>query len=1032
MKLPRHVLSASRLSVFFLPALLFSSPSLHAQEELIAFEHYNYKNGLTAAVTQIVQDHDGFLWLASTDGLFRFDGKNFTVHRNIPGDTSSIPNNIINDLFTDHSGRVWIATNGGLCRYDYTDDMFHPVQYNDTLEKIDRHRVYAVAEIQDGMIWIATRTILHLLKDNREIKTVPLPAGENMVIRSIHADKKNRLWIGSNRGLLVYLPETGKFIISDVHSSFSREKKLTVTVHPIVDWHGDTMLLGSWYGGLQQLYLSGDSIVLREFTDTVETDARKHIVKGVSRTASGTWWIGTYGNGLAWFDEKSKSFTHHFHHDPSNEKSPGDDYINDIFTDKTGIVWIGTAAGLDKFDPLTQQFRTVKVSVPEGLVAIYRVPGSIAEDKRDKNMLWVTVSGSGLYHFNRLTHEMKCYQHNEKDLSSLPDNSIYTTYTDRKGRMWVGTAAGVFQFDPETGKFSKPHIPSGELPKSVHHVLQDDKDRFWFASFSQGICCYDENLQQVTYWQYEENKKNCLPDNRVFSITMDHTGKIWTGTQNRGLCRLDPETGTFIYFMHDKKNPATIPDNGIYDLLALKNGHLWIATENGLADMNLADFSIRTYTTADGLCNNDVFSVTMDHRHHLWLGTNNGFSDLDTAKKFFKNYFISDGLPENHVAGGICCTSDGSLYFGTAEMITWCRPEEMKINKTKPPVVITDFRVFDRKVNVLREGKQLLPIHLTYRQNMITFDFAALNFTNTLLNQYAYMLEGFDREWIRCGTRQSATYTNLDGGSYTFRVKAANNDGIWNEEGASVMLTVAPPFWNTWWFYLLITMSVAGILYAVYHIRVRQLLRLQQIRLRISRDLHDDIGSTLSSINMISSMANKKAGDVKRSAELFDTISAASRQAMDLMNDIVWSINPKNDRMEMILIRMRQYASEILEAAQIAFTIEMNESAGRITLPVDKRKDFYLVFKEAINNLAKYSGASRADIRLHYNDQDLTMTISDDGIGFDPVSPHGNRSGSGNGLKNMKARAMQMDGSLEIISSPGAGSTIKLKIHASP
>jgi signal transduction histidine kinase len=310
---------------------------------------------------------------------------------------------------------------------------------------------------------------------------------------------------------------------------------------------------------------------------------------------------------------------------------------------------------------------------------------------------------------------------------------------------------------------------------------------------------------------------------------------------------------------------------------------------------------------------------------------------------------------------------------------------------------------------------------------MITFNFTALNFSNAFLNQYAYKLDGFDEDWIYCGNTQSATYTNLDGGTYTFHVKGANNDGTWNEEGTRAIIHVYPPFWRTWWFYTLCVFAIAGILYSLYRIRINQLIRLQNIRSRIARDLHDDIGSTLSSINMISSMADRRKEAGKKSAELFSTISSASSQALELMNDIVWSINPKNDRLEMILIRMRQYASEILEAADIPFTIEMDEHSRHILLPLEIRKDFYLIFKEAINNIAKYSHASHVNIRLHFHNHIVTLVIKDDGRGFDPTGTF-----YGNGLKNMQARASQLGGEVAVTSSPGSGTTIQLKIPLTP
>jgi ligand-binding sensor domain-containing protein/two-component sensor histidine kinase len=1027
----RHISSAFQISQYIktlisMAATILAINIIVGQHENISFEHFTNDNGLSAPVTNIIQDQYGFLWLGTTDGLNRFDGRNFTVYRNIPGDTSSIVNNIINNVSVDSTGRVWVATNGGLCYYNFSDDAFHSIVFNDTLEKIDRHRVHAVTNAGDNGIWFATKTLLHKWHENEPVITISLPNIEGLTIKYILADN-HLIWIGVNNGLLVYNELTKKFIQKIVTSPFSIEKNLSVTVHPIIPFAKDTFLIGTWYGGLQKVFLAGDEINGTTYIDESEMDPRKYIVPGISIGQWGQWWIGTYGTGLSLFDSKTGKFIDHFHHNPSDAKSLSDDYVNDVFTDASGIVWIGTAAGLDKFDALTQQFRSVSIPTTSDEFSVYRLPRTIIEDSNNPNRLWITVSGAGLFNFNTLTREFKLYHHDEKDPNSLPNNTIYTFYQDNAGRNWVGMKSGLCFFDEEHEKFTIPILPGNSMPQGVHKILQDKHLGFWFATNTNGVYHYDENVKKVEVFTYDESNPNSLPDNHVFCMIEDHAGNIWIGTQNRGMCYLNPSTGKFTFFEHDKKNPSSIPDNGIYDLYEDENQHLWIATENGLADMDLKDFKIKNYSTNDGLCNNDIFSITADTQHKLWFATNNGVSKFDPATHFFKNYFIQDGLPANSMSGAVSCTTAGALYFGSSGMISFCQPENMKMNKRIPPVVITNFKIFDQPAPVMRNEEMLQPVHLSYKENMITFDFAALNFTNSILNQYAYKLDGFNNDWIYCGNKQSATFTNLDGGTYTFRVKAANNDGVWNEAGTQVLLIVDPPYWKTWWFYLLCVTTVAGILYLLYRFRINQLIKLQQIRLRISRDLHDDIGSTLSSINMISSMANTINAPEKKSSELFQTISYASRQAMELMNDIVWSINPKNDRMDMIIIRMRQYASEMLEAAQIPFTLEIDEACRHIVLPADKRKDFYLIFKEAINNLAKYSQADKAVIRLSYASRILTLIISDNGLGFDTTKIF-----HGNGLKNMKARADMLKGMFSIHSKAGEGTTVSLQIPASP
>lgn len=1023
-----------RIASFVFIILFFWSSIAFSQNAAASFEHFTHEDGLSGPVTHIKQDKFGFLWLGTTDGLNRFDGRNFTVYRNTRGDSTSLPNNIINDLCVDNNGRIWVATNGGLCYYSYSDGIFHEIIYNDTLERIDRHRVHAITRGKDNSMWFATKTMVHLWNKEEKVKSIPLPNAENLTIKYLYADEKENLWIGINNGMYVYDLKKKKFVYSKTESVFSKERNLSVTVHPIVPFLGDTMVMGTWYAGIVKVVYDGEAIKSFNIEDITESDPRKYIVQALTEETDSRWWIGTYGTGISLYDPATSTFSNHFKNNPSNNKTLGSDYIEDLFTDASGIIWIGTSAGLDKYDILTQQFQSVSLAEYPGSFSVYRVPSTILEDKNDPTgrSLWITVSGFGLFHFNRTTRLFKLYSHDESDPNSLPDNTVRALYYDDRKRLWIGSRTGVCIYEPVSEKFVVPVFPNNVMPVGVNRIFQDRQKRFWFSSSTNGVFRFDETANRMANWRYIYKNPKALPDDNVFCIMEDSQGMIWIGTQNNGLCRLDPKTDEFLFFMNDKNNSASLPDNGVYDLYEDQSQNLWIATENGLGRMNLNDFSINTFTTADGLSNNDVFSITCDKQNVLWLGTNNGLSKFDPQKGTFKNYFANDGLPLNRISGAVYCATDGTLFLGTPNTISFCSPGNMKMNKKIPPVLITGIKVFDRNISFTRSGEKIDPIKLSYRQNMLTLDFAALNFTNAFLNQYAYMLEGFDATWIYCGNKQSATYTNLNGGDYTFRVKAANNDGTWNEAGSTVIIKVTPPYWKTWWFYALCTLVVSSILYAFYRIRIHQVVRLQNIRTRISRDLHDDIGSTLSSINMISSMAERSDVRGKKSTELFKTISTASNQAMELMNDIVWSVNPKNDRMEMILIRMRQYASEILEAAQISFTIETDDESRNVSLPIEKRKDFYLIFKEAINNLAKYSNAKQASIRISLSNNVLCLEVNDDGIGF--VTPYDGEidKSYGNGLRNMKARAEQLKGKISIESKQQEGTRINLKVPLSP
>lgn len=1020
----------NKRSGFIILAMIIVSIVVHprtdAQSPRISFQHFNHENGLPGPVTQIAQDKYGFLWLGTTDGLFRFDGVHFRAFRNTSSDSTTLPNNIINEIKTDGHGRIWVATNRGLAYYDYRDDIFHKIHFDVTQEKIDQHRVHAIAIAEDRSVWFATRSIIHHWKPDSTIQSVPLPAMDNLTIKYLHFSDNHKLWIGTNFGIMLYDIGRKKFLHHTLSTPFTQANNFNVTVHPIITHSADTVFAGTWYGGLQKVYFDGTRIQAIPFTDPMPSDSRKYIVRGMAERDPQIWWIGTYGTGLSWFHSNTNQFEAHFRHDPSNAESLSDDYINDIFKDDAGIIWIATNAGLDKFDPLTQQFHSIPIPVNADQFSIYRLAGQIIDDPDDKQSLWMCVSGVGLFHFNSHTHQFRHYRKQPGDPTALPDENIYCLYYDTRGKVWVGTRSGVYHFNPKSGRFSNTPITDHPEVKGIHTFVEDSRGNIWMASYANGIHKYNPQDNSVKSYTYMADGNPAIPDNRVFCMLLDAKQNIWLGTQNRGLCRLDPSNDQFTYFMHVASDPTSIPDNGVYDLFEDEDHHLWISTENGLAKMDLNNFQITQFTTADGLCNNNIFSITPDENKLLWLATNNGLSHFNPTTGSFRNYYMNDGLPVNRIDGDVYMSHDKTMYFGSSGMLSYCHPDEMKRNHRIPEVMITDYSILGKKVPVMREGAQLEPIHLSPKENMITFQFAALNFTNAFLNKYAYRLEGFDANWIDAGHQTFATYTNLNGGQYTFRVKAANNDGLWNETGTSVLLIVHPPFWKTWWFYTLVVILLASVLYLFYRIRINQLMRLQSIRSRIARDLHDDIGSTLSSINIISSMA-KNESSPKKSNELFNTISTASSQAMELMSDIVWSINPNNDRMEMIITRMRQYASEILEAAHIDFEMHVDEKLHDLQLPLEMRKDFYLIFKEAINNLAKHSQASKAVVEIHLRHHQINLIICDNGKGF-----QSNRTKGGNGLKNMQARTHQLKGQFEIQSGINAGTKIEVTIPSSP
>jgi ligand-binding sensor domain-containing protein/signal transduction histidine kinase len=999
----------------------------------IHFEHYTPLEGLSSAqVRSILQDSLGFIWIGTPDGLNRFDGMQFNIYRHKPDDSNSLTNNIVNALALDVQGRVWVATNKGLCYFDYADGLFHPVDIGrNNSEQFDRNRVYAVAAGFGNRVWYSTITELHELGPDGTVSTFPLPVDVQGNISYLMQDDRQRIWIGTNSGVvLVFDTHLHSFANVLLKSSPERGKSNSApSVCHIYQESRDSFLVCTWSRGLQQISGSDGHFSVSLCPDTREPGDHKGIAKATCpSTFAHRLWVATYGSGLSLYDPCSRRFTLHLHHTGRDEMSLSSEFVNTVFTDNAGILWVGTDEGLDKYDTLVNRFSIVRI---DGLKGRKPMPPHVVDllaDSRDDahSRLWLAVSGIGLVDYRLGVGVRHIYPHPVPD--DPGDNVINCLYQDSAGLLWLGGKQGLTSFDSRSGKFSRLSEGSSvSLPHAISTIMGDSKKRLWVGTFNNGLYCYVASTGKWVIYRHDHNQAGSLPDDHIFALAEDFKGRIWVGTQNQGLCMLDNAAGRWHHFRMEDNNVHSLPDNNVYALQEDKaTERMWIATENGLAVMNLRDFSLHTFSSADGLCNNDVFAIAMSPDRHLWLATNNGISHFDQDSGTFRNYYMRDGLPKNSFDEAFRCLPNGNMLLGFPGGLVVFNGADMRTNKRVPEVVITSCKILDKNYPLSIHGRRPEPLSLSYRQDMITFEFAALNFTHSKNNNYAYWLEGFDKGWIYCGGRTSATYTNLDGGRYVFHVKAANNDGIWNETGTVLPLSVKPPFRKTWEFYFLMLALILSAFYLLYRYRVAQVLQIQQVRADIARDLHDDIGSTLSSIFMMSRMGlknDRKAVQQERPIELLSTISRASQQAMELMSDIVWSVNPANDGMEQILIRMREYAGEILEASDIHLLFEAGPKVGHLYLSLKRRKELLLIFKEAVNNLAKHSGARDARIRISCHANVLELVVEDNGIGLET----GKKAG-GNGLRNMAERAARLRAGLSVACGSGGGTIVRLTL----
>ncbi|PTS98662.1 hypothetical protein DBR11_14280, partial [Pedobacter sp. HMWF019] len=590
---------------------------------------------------------------------------------------------------------------------------------------------------------------------------------------------------------------------------------------------------------------------------------------------------------------------------------------------------------------------------------------------------------------NLLKYNLKSRSYTKVPLPYKNINEIpFPIYCDDKNDIWMGYKGFLVKFDPASGKFSKFDFPS---PQSLYdydflqQIYQDGKV-LWLGT-TNGLYSFDRFKGQMqSSYAHDHKNKVSLSNNYILSLSNDfnHPGNyLWVGTKGGGLNRLDKKTGQFSRF-----------------------------------------------DTKSGLPNNVIYGILTDTGGKLWLSTNKGISRFDPVKNSFQNFNVDDGLQSNEFNRyAFAKTADGLLFFGGMNGITYFDPQDIK-PLGPSAVVFTEFRLFNKPVipsdtnSILKTDlNSTKELRLNYDDNVLTFQFAAMDYRKPGNIRYRYMMKGFDKDYIYAGMAREATYSNLDPGEYHFKVQANYGTPAWGDKYTSLKLIIIPPWYKTWWFYVLSIMTTIALFYGLHLFRLAQLNKVNNLRNRIARDLHDELGSSLSTIAIYSKIVQQQNSKTSFDREpLLLKITNNATEMMESMSDIVWNIYHKNDAFESILSRMREHAYELFEAK--GYTLRFNHEEGLLKrkMSMEKRRDFYLIYKEAVNNVAKYANGHNVWINVTLENNIISLVVADDGKGFDPLLKTG-----GNGLSNMAYRAKSLNGELNIVSAPNKGTRIELK-----
>ena len=815
-----------RLLLFlFLPSIVIGQTA--------GFRQLTTNNGLSQNhVRSILMDKRGFMWFGSDDGLNMYDGYTFKHYKHDKTDNTSIDDSYIQDILEDKNGELWIATSSGLNRYDRSRGSFqHYLSFS------SRRSINDIFQDRKGRMWLGTSSGLLLFDPKDNTSRIFLQTDKDKKksrplanISRIIEDANGALWIGTEQGLYRFNPETFKYT---AYFKGNDGKSLrSGYIKALYKDPGDNIWIGTHGGGLSLFEPGSNSFRTFQHNPVDSLSISHNDILSITQNRDGRLWIGTENGGISVYNKSTASFTKIQHNDDDNT-TISDNSVYCIYRDRLDNLWIGTNAGGVNFLPrFGKKFTSYRKSNYNNNGLSNNLVLAICGDP-DPDKIWIGTDGGGLNVFDRKTRRFTTFRHSETNSNSPSNDYVISIINITEDVLGLAYHMGGFDFfNTRTGKFEH-HMPTRNDSFSlstadVNNIFKDRNGGVWLGTWKGGLEFYDVNTGRITHYRHNPLDSTSISGDIVTKVFQDRSGKIWVGTFE-GLNLFDPVKKTFTRFQHNIKDRISISNNKIQTIQQASDGILWIGTlGGGLNRFDPVTKVFTAYSERNGLSSNVIYGIMDDKKGHLWLSTNNGISEFDPRTKTFKHFGVADGLQGNEFkSNSFYKTADGEMFFGGVKGFTTFYPNKLVDNTYVPPVYLTDFLLFNKQVPInagspltshILEAKE---INLSYKHSVISFEFSALNYTMPEKNQYAYQLRGFDTDWTYSGTNRNATYTNLDPGNYVFQVKAANNDGLWNNEGVRVSIHIAPPFWQTLWFRILVAALGLGLIYFIYGLRIR-------------------------------------------------------------------------------------------------------------------------------------------------------------------------------------------------------------------
>jgi signal transduction histidine kinase/ligand-binding sensor domain-containing protein len=848
-------------------------------QPLARFQRFSLAQGLSqASALALVQDRQGFLWIGTQDGLNRFDGYTFTVFKHNERDSTSLADNYVQALHETRSGTLWVGTERGLQRFDRAKERFAfytvssytvsseqrtgtattPSAANSTeraANELATTNINALAEDPLGVLWVGTDKGLYALQERTgavtRLTTQTAPQLPSDVINALHVAQDGIVWIGTAQGLATLNTRTN---VMRRYDALARPSALPSALRPTTaepsevsafcDDGNGTLWIGTSTG--LWAYNHRDSLLS---VVALPASLASHDIRSLQRTRGAAFpeslLMATLGGGVAVMNLRTRNlFT--ITANPTDPNSLSNNQAITILEDRAGVVWVGTwSGGLNRLDTFAERFRRFAHN-PTNPRSLSNTNVRAVYEDRSGTLYAGTISG-GLNLWQQAAQARQrdglaalraerwnALKHSPTDPSSLSDNEIRAVLEDKQGRVWVGTSNGLNLWNAATKRWTRLQHNAADSTSLSHNqvrgLLQDQTGMMWVTTYGGGVNRLNPATMKCERFQHHPQRPQSLSHNTTWTVYEDRSGTLWIGTIGGGLNKFNPHTASFTAYRHDPQNPQSLSSDRITFLHEDRKGRFWVATQGGgLDEFDRASGTFRHFTERDGLPSNAIGGVLEDDKGNLWLSTIRGVTKFMPDARTCRNYEASDGLNNaNFYIGSAHKTRDGLMLFGAADGLTAFYPDSVRDDPYIPPVVLTAFKKFNKNVVLDTAITLLKTLQLSYNDAVITFEFAALSFAGTEHNRYQYTLEGFDTQWIDGGTKREATYTNLDAGTYTFRVRGSNHDGVWNMEGVALTLIITPPWWETWWFRALAMLCSTTLALVAYKLRTRRIKRRNQ------------------------------------------------------------------------------------------------------------------------------------------------------------------------------------------------------------